>query len=134
VNQLLIECDEELKNLPAAVTNDRHTEMLGRIVRFCSALHDAVYGRGQEKRLVQADRSFYDVFQKDIHFTTPKFVPSEFDTEWGEQIPQSPAPQSPTPHATTEFTNLHDVRDVIKRLLHLNHLTEAHPDLRMHMA
>ena len=76
VNQLLIECNEELGNLPASITNDAQTEILGRITKFCAALQDAVYGRSQDKSLVHTDRTLYDDFKAEIRLAAPKFTPS----------------------------------------------------------
>jgi len=101
VDRLLIECNEGLGNLPAVITNDPHTEILGRITRFCSALSDAVYGRSQDKSLVHADRNNYDVFKENIILTYPKFEPStQLEVKKGEPL--------------DPLMNLHDVRDVIK--------------------
>lgn len=63
--------------LPAPVANDPHTKILSYVTRFCTALHGAVYGQGQEKGLVQADRTIYDDFEAQISLTAPPFAACE---------------------------------------------------------
>ena len=57
VNQLLIDCNAELGNLPAPVTSDPQIEILEHVTKFCTALDDAVYGRGRDNSLAQTDRT-----------------------------------------------------------------------------
>ena len=89
-------------NLPPVITNDPYTEIVGHIAKFYNALHDAVYGRSQDKSLVHANRKSYDGFMDNIILTYPKFVPSTY-LEVKKGDPLDP------------LMNLHDVRDVIKR-------------------
>lgn len=107
VERLLAKCNEELKDLPPPITNDAYTEIMGHITRFCTAFQGAVYGRNEERSLVQGNRAHYDAFETDIHGTAPLFVSStHFDFE-----SISPVLTDSTP----EPLNLEDVRKVIKR-------------------
>lgn len=106
VDRLLNECEEGLGRLPAVITNDPRTEILGRITKFCTAFEGAVYGRSEDKGLIHTNRAHYDGFEAEIHQTAPYFVPSPG--------PLLTAVSSSDPSGT-EPLNLDDVRKVIKK-------------------
>jgi hypothetical protein len=110
VEQLIDDCVEKLGRLPAPITNDPHTEILGRITRFCATFQGAVYGSNEEKGLVQANRAHYETFEKDIRETAPNFVPSTslHITSDSDSLDVAPT------NITSEPLNLNDVRKVIK--------------------
>ncbi|KAE9399885.1 hypothetical protein BT96DRAFT_675521 [Gymnopus androsaceus JB14] len=74
VDQLILECSNELKAMPIAPTREPSTEILLRISDFCRELREAVMGK-DHKFLVHNNRRLYEAFKSAIERTQPNFWP-----------------------------------------------------------
>ena len=75
--KLLDLTQRELEGLPQAPPEDPTPEIARRVGEFCKHLQGAVYGQGDMRGLVQANRRHYDQFCNEIGRTTPDFRPFE---------------------------------------------------------
>ena len=67
----------EFKELPPAPKLDAPTEILGMLNRFSRDLSDIIYGRGDDKSMVQNNHTTYESFKSDIWATALNFKPFE---------------------------------------------------------
>lgn len=105
MDQLILECSDELDAMPIAPTRDPSTEILLRLSEFCRDLREAVMGK-DHKFLVHTNRRYYETFKSAIQMTNPDFWPvssKEIHTSPGLHIQGSVGP-----------LDLQDVRNEIR--------------------
>ncbi|KAJ3935180.1 MAG: hypothetical protein NXY57DRAFT_1101046 [Lentinula lateritia] len=74
VDQLILECSNDLKAIPIVPTKEPSTEILLRISDFCRDVMQAVMGENH-KFLVQDNKRHYETFKVAIERTNPDFWP-----------------------------------------------------------
>lgn len=74
MDQLILECSNDLKAIPIVPTKEPSTEILLRISDFCRDVMQAVMGENH-KFLVQDNKRHYETFKVAIERTNPDFWP-----------------------------------------------------------
>jgi hypothetical protein len=76
VNDLLADCDTQLRQLPTTPTSDPATEVARRVNEFCVDFSATIFSENR-KRFVQANRERYMQFREDVLRTCPDFRPNQ---------------------------------------------------------
>lgn len=74
MDQLILECSNDLEAIPIVPTKEPSTEILLRISDFCRDVMQAVMGE-DHKFLVQHNKRHYETFKVAIERTNPDFWP-----------------------------------------------------------
>jgi len=113
VNQLIVQCNNELSKLPAPLTLDPATEILNRVAAFCHDLKGAVDGN-RTTALARQNRERYGTFKNDIRATAPDFRPYHDEEHVAGPIQEhEPGDEILTPAPGVETLDLLDIREVI---------------------
>lgn len=105
VNKEILNCSQELSELPLSSKGNPLTIIMLCISAFCQAVQDAVSGEKYE-HFVQSNRAHYSHFKNDIDATIPDFRPFNGDVSGQSSL---------VPYSRTEPRGLDDIRKVIKR-------------------
>ncbi|KAG5640430.1 hypothetical protein DXG03_008696 [Asterophora parasitica] len=95
VQQLLDDCEAQLRLLPVLTMGEPMTEVCSRITQFCADFQSAVFGESHKLELVQPNKRRYNGLKDEIFRTRPNFTTSLIIRDADYVKETSPQPAGP---------------------------------------